>query len=135
MAAVNGLDVLAASVTPPSRVSPRIDAADRILRHVKAQAWPSSREAMAAIGNAADFLAGALHEHARLLSGDLWWSAYDPDLEYFAGDPQDAAVLIAEDKAAEAGVALVRVFAEYQRRAAMVTDGEPETASHAGGAL
>lgn len=119
MAAVNGLDVLAASLpVPPSRMSPRIDAADQILREVKAQTWPSSVEAMAAIGNAADYLADALHEHARLLSCDLWWAEYDPDLEFFGGDPQEAAIAIAEDKAAEAGQALVRVFMEYRQREA-----------------
>lgn len=119
MTAVTGLDVLAAPLpVPPSRVSPRIDAADRILRQVKAQAWPASREAMAAIGNACGYLAEALHEHARLLSADLWWRDYDADLEFFDGDPQEAAIAIAEDKAAEGGKALLALFAEYQRRAA-----------------
>jgi hypothetical protein len=96
--------------------SPVIARAEAVLAEVTGTPWPRSREAVAMIGMARDYLAEALDEHALLVSGALDWSGYDADLEWFGGDPQQGAIEAAETQAADAARAVVRVLAEYRNR-------------------
>jgi hypothetical protein len=95
------------------------DQAEQILREVMAATWPSSREAMAAIGQARDYLLGELDVHARLLNDaedGMGWREFDPDLWWFDGDRQEQAVTIAAGRAYDAALALRNRLAEYQGR-------------------
>jgi hypothetical protein len=90
--------------------------AEAIYREIMAATWPSSREAMAAIGQARDYLLGELDVHARLLNGCMDWREFDPDLWWFDGDRQEQAITIAADRAYDAALALRNRLAEYQGR-------------------
>lgn len=98
----------------------KITRAAAILREVMAATWPSSREAMAAIGQARDYLLGELDVHARLTDDaedGMGWREFDPDLWWFDGDRQEQAITIAAERAYDAALALRNRLAEYQRRA------------------
>lgn|SRR5208282_3166307 len=108
----------AAAVTAP----PKAGQAAAILREVMEAHWPSSREAMRAIGHARCYLQDQLDVHSRLMNDEMDWAEFDPDLEFFDGDPALAAIEAAGANAYDAALALKHVLGEYQRREAEATE-------------
>lgn len=102
----------AETIAPPSPA----DQAKAILRQVTEAHWPTSREAMAAIGYAAGYATECGEIHAGLRYGWTDWTEYDADLMFFGGDPQREAIAIAADKALEAAKAALARLREYERR-------------------
>lgn len=95
-----------------------IGQARAVIREVMTAAWPDSREAMHAIGYARRSYADEAAVHDRLAGDDMSWREFDPDLEFFAGDPQEQAISIAADRALDAARAALRTLREHQRREA-----------------
>jgi len=96
--------------------SPRIDAADALLREAMKASLPEDREAALAIVQARDYLAEELDIHARLLNDSvdgLGWEEYDADLEWFESDPQQAAIESQEGRVHDAALALRNTLARY----------------------
>jgi len=87
-----------------------------ILHEVMESEWPSSREAMAVIGMARDYLHGELEVYSALVNDEMRWLAFDPDLLWFDGDRQAQAIDMAADRALDAAKALRNRLAEYRRR-------------------
>ena len=108
----------AAPVTAP----PKIGQARAILGEVMNSAWPSSREAMAAIRQRLGYLHDQLDVYARLVNDEMGWREFDADLEFFDGDPGEAAIVIAGENAYDAALALKNVLGEYRRREAEATE-------------
>ncbi len=104
----------AATIAAPSV----IERAEMTLREVMRAAWPSGREAMAAIGYASGHAAECIEIHARLRYGRMDWEDYDADLQFFGGSPQREAITIAADRALEAAKAALARLREYQMREA-----------------
>lgn len=106
-----------------------IGRAEMTLREVMATRWPSSREAMAAIGYASGYAAECIEIHHRLRYGRMDWQAFDADLMFLGGDPQAEAIAIAADRALDAAKAALNRLREHQRHeelaaSASGTEGE-----------
>ena len=94
----------------------RIAEAERVRDIIRASQWPSSREAMAMIGQAFDYLQGEIAVYHQLASREMDWTEFDADLMFFGGDPQEEATGIAGTRALEAARAAASRLAEYRRR-------------------
>lgn len=110
------------STTEPEVFTSRIAEARRVMAAVKASTWPSSREAMAAIGQAFDYATAEAGVYVALVSGDMDWTEFDGDLWFFGGDPQREAVIIAEARVLDAARAAASRLAEYRRREAAMAE-------------
>jgi hypothetical protein len=106
----------------PEVFTSRIAEARRVLAAVRASAWPATREAMAAIGQARDYATGEIGVYCRLVSGAMDWTEFDADLMFFGGDPQAEAIAIAEARVLDAARAAMSRLAEYRRREAAMAE-------------
>lgn len=101
---------MTAEAIAPARPGP-IDHAEAIHRQVTAAPVPPSREGAAIIRQAAEYLTGEIGVHHQLVSEDMGWEEFDPDLTWHDGDRQQAAIDLAADRARETAVALQKAWA------------------------